>query len=154
MKRMLVMATVAVALAGCGGGSDSGSSTSDFKKDFAKLDVQLKATGLAVGRAFQTAKGKTDAQVARDFDRVSNQVGAINDKLGKLTAPDAVKDDYETLQTNLSAIEGDLSDVAADARNHDAAKAKKDAATRVRDAAKIKPVANRVRKAVGLKQSP
>jgi hypothetical protein len=85
---------------------------------------------------------------------VTARLGRVNEKLAAVDTPDELKDDYAALRKQLDVVHDDLADVAGAARAHQADAARSASEKTVRDSARIKVLANRVRKAVGLKTSP
>ena len=154
MKRLLALALLAVAaLAGCGGGDDS-PSTADFKKDFAPLDAKLKAAGRQMAVVFQTSGEKTDAELTKEITAVESRLSAVNKDLHGVKASDEIKDDYAKLLGILDGLEKDVSNLATAVSRHDPTASKAGAQQVVRDSVKVKAVANRVRRAAGLKPTP
>ena len=153
MKRTLVLLALAALAAGCGGGDDS-PSTADFKKDFAPLDAKLKAAGRQMAVVFQTSGEKTDAELTKEITAVESRLSAVNKDLHGVDASDEIKDDYTKLLGILDGLEKHLSSLATSVSSHDAARSKAGAEQIVRDSIKVKAVANRVRRAAGLKPTP
>jgi hypothetical protein len=141
-----------VLFAGCGGSSGD-SSKDDFKKQFAPVDTELKAEGRDVAKAFETAKGKTDAELADAFDRLATRLDASISKLKAIKPTDALKADYARLQKQFTQVHKDLDDIASAARAHNAGTARTATERAVSDSAVIKKTANKVRKALGLDET-
>jgi hypothetical protein len=155
MRRTALSATVLLAvLAGCGGSSSSGTSTADFKKQYAPIDAQLKAAGTELGTAFKNATKKTDAQLAAELDAVTAHLDAATAKLAKLDPPNKVKDDFASARKQFDQVHADLVELTAAVRAHSSPRSKAGAEKTVSDSAVLKPTLNRIRRAVGLKESP
>ena len=155
MKRALLAVSAVALLAGCGGGGgDDSPSKAEFKKDFAPLDTQLKAAGAEMATVFRESAQKTDVQLSKEINSVVTHLGAVTPKLADLKAPDEIKSEYAKLNTILAGLQKDVAGLAAAVAAHDAPSSKTGAQQIIRDSVKVKAVANRVRRAVGIAPTP
>ena len=89
---MLIAALLGAGLlAGCGG-DDEGDKQEEVKKtfeeDYKPLNDDLIALGDEVGRAVNTAEGKSDAALATQFTRLGEETQEIKRKLDELEPPE------------------------------------------------------------------
>jgi hypothetical protein len=119
----LLAALLALSLvAGCGG--DSGPSKDEYAKGYKPINDEFVALGREVGTTVQTAKGQTDAALARKFSDQATQVGGLKARLEQLDPPDDYKSDHDKLVAAMGLVHADLVKISTTAGAHDAAGAK------------------------------
>ena len=137
-RRALVgaLAALALGLAGCGG--DDGASAEDFKRDFAQVNDQILAIGDDIGNGISSARGETDAELAREFAGLAKRARAAKTRLDGLEPPEDLEDERDRLSAALERGAADLTDIAAAARTHDAKAARSATQRLVRDSPPIR----------------
>lgn len=149
MRRPLITALSAVALlavplAGCG------KSTEDkFAEDYKPLNAKLLKLGDDLGKSVNTARGKSDEQVASDFSRLSKQFKSLRTDIADLEAPDKLKGDSKKLTTALGAVEKDVSSISAAGKSGDPQAARQAARKLAADAQQVNTAQNKLAKATG-----
>jgi hypothetical protein len=117
----LLALVVALVAAGCGGGGDSKTSTTDSKAEYGK---QLAAATAQLQKTFgdisdQTGSNTSSAQIAARLDRGADAIDQSADKFAAITPPAAAKDAHGKLVTGLHEIADQLRKAAAAARDND-----------------------------------
>src|SRR5947199_295548 len=118
LKLSLALLAAAVPLAGCGGGSSSSDQTSTFKKAFQPIEVQLQATGQAVGSALQQAPSGTDQQLSAAFKGLASRWQGQVNRLKALNPPAKVSADFKKMTGAATRFESDLTAISAAAATH------------------------------------
>ena len=145
----LVATLLAIALAGCGGGS-SAPSLSSFKHGFAASKVQFRQLGADLGTSFQKATTRTDAQLAAEFDKLSARAKAQVARMRKLDPPAKFRPEMHQFISGLSSLAGDLARIARAANAHDVKTARVATTALLTDAATVKSADNKLTAQLGL----
>lgn len=145
----LVATLLAIALAGCGGGSSAPSMTS-FKHGFAASKVQFRQLGADLGTSFQKATTRTDAQLAAEFDKLSARAKAQVARLRKLDPPAKFRPEMHRFVSGLSSVARDLARIARAADAHDVKTARVATTALLTDAATVKSADNKLTAQLGL----
>ena len=143
--------TAAVAMAGCGSGKSS-TSTSQvaFKTGFAGSQKDFRKLGTDIAKDITGAGARTDAQLSREFTALAARAKQQASQLSDLKVPAKYSQRVASLVAGFRGLEADLSKISTAATNHDASSA--EAATRalLTHAAKIKTADVSLSKALGL----
>jgi hypothetical protein len=128
MKRPFLLALVAALLAlgllaGCGGDDDNGNGGDDasaqkeaFDEAYGPINDDLLKTGNDVGTTINTARGKTNAELAVAFRALAARADAIKEKLDALEAPEEYKEDQQALSASVEVVARDLEEISDAAR--------------------------------------
>lgn len=155
-RRLLCAAAMVVGLglAGCGSSKPSSTTASQvaFKAGFATSQKEFRKLGTDLAKDITGAGARTDAELAKEFNRLATRAGQQADQLAALHAPAKYATRVSSLVAGFHGMKGDLAKIATAATNHDASSA--EAATRqlLTDAAKIKTADVSLSKALGLPQ--
>ena len=129
MKRPILLMLLALLLgagllAGCGGDDDGGGDTASQKEQFDEgykpINDEFVAVGNDVGQAVQTAKGKSNQELATTFGSLATRVLALKDRLTDLDPPDEYKADADRLARSMDVVAADLSAISDAAERGDA----------------------------------
>jgi hypothetical protein len=180
---VVAIALLAIALAGCGSSSKTSSSaspsssasassstatssatttssstagtgsTGSFKSGFAADKVQFAALGANLQKALTQAGSKTDAQLATELSKLSDQAKSQAQKLSQLNPPAKYKATLDTLVNSLNAVAADLKSISDAAAKHDASAAKSATQKLVADAATVKASDTQLTSGLGLPAS-
>jgi hypothetical protein len=146
---------VGLALAGCGSGKSSSTTTSQvaFKAGFATSQKEFRKLGTDLAKDITGAGARTDAELAKEFNRLATRASQQADQLAALHAPAKYATRVSSLVAGFHGMKADLSKISTAATNHDASSA--EAATRqlLTDAAKIKTADVSLSKDLGLPQA-
>lgn len=122
---VLLSLTVLAAFAAAGCGGDSSEDKADaFKEDYKPLNQELIDVGGQLGTALQGAKGKTNDQLATQFDELASDLGGVGDKIADLEAPDDLQADVDALTEEIADGEDTLKEISTAARAGDPAAAR------------------------------
>jgi hypothetical protein len=163
MRRLIPVGLIigALALAGCGGSSSSGTtstssepSTSAFTSAFKVQKAKLKALGEAVGAGVTGAAHKTDAELTAEFKILASRATELSGALGQLEAPAKFRGDLATLQSSLTQVAGTLHSIEAAAAAHDAGAAKAGGEAIVAEAEQVKSDDNALSSKLSIPTSP
>jgi hypothetical protein len=122
---MLIAALLGVGLvAGCGG-DDGPSAKEQFEKDYGEVNDDLLSLSEEVGTAVNTARGKSDAQLATQFASLGERTQEVRGDLDELDPPEEYQDLTERLSKAIDVVATDLTEIgeAADANDATAARA-------------------------------
>ena len=157
-RAVLVAALAAALLAGCGSSSKSSSTsttktdaTATFKSGYQPLVNQLKNTTIAVGHAVQTAKSKTDAQLAAKFKSLGGQWQNELSRLETLQPPPRMAVNFNTLKGAATRVESDLTAITSAAATHQAQPARQATVSLINDALATKDAAGKLNQQLGIK---
>jgi hypothetical protein len=180
---IVAIALLAIVLAGCGSSSKTSSSappsssasassstaatsstttsssaagtgsTGSFKSGFAADKVQFAALGANLQKALTQAGSKTDAQLATELSKLSDQAKAQAQKLSQLSPPAKYKTTLDNLVNSLNSVAADLKAISVAATKHDATAAKSATEKLVADATKVKASDTQITKGLGLPAS-
>jgi hypothetical protein len=139
----VLCAVVVIAAVGCGS-SDS----KKFVDDYNKVVKKNSTLASDVGSAITGAPGKTDAQLAKQFDDLAARTRREADDLDKLSPPDSAGDELDALVKDLRPAAGHLSDVASAARAHSSSKARTATQALVNDSEALAKEEDALKKAV------
>ena len=109
-------------LAGCGGDDDNGggdeaaSQKEEFDEAYKPINDDLLKTGNDVGRTIQTARGKSNAELAVSFRALSARADEIKEKVDALEAPEEYREDQQKLSAAVEVVAGDLEEISDAAR--------------------------------------
>ena len=111
---LLVLAAGAVTLTGCGE-----SEKDKFAEQYKPLNDRLLKVGRDLGTALQTARGKSNRQLSRQFAAFALRLQALNKGVRKLEAPSDLEDDRKELATQIDATVENLEAISGAAANND-----------------------------------
>jgi hypothetical protein len=108
--RVLAVALSALALAivGCGGGSDQ----EHYGKDVQAVNRDLSQLGRIVARAVFGARGKSNSQFRREFSGYADRVQKIQGDLARLHPPSRLSDEQDRLVSALRRLQRSLQRMA------------------------------------------
>jgi len=109
-RRLLAVLALGVLIGGCG---EVQGFLDDY--DLATRPLARVATDISVA-----ATAEDDAAAAREFERVADDTGQVNQRLNELDAPDAAKAEFEDVKAAVRRLERHLRQAAAAARKGDA----------------------------------
>ncbi len=116
LSALLAVVVAAGAVAGCG---DSGSSSTvptkaEYKKTYAALNSDINALGLAISTAFNKSSGKSNKQIAKEFNDLADRTRATSKKIDGATPPadPAIQKQQALLVTGLKVAADDLQAIA------------------------------------------
>jgi hypothetical protein len=124
--RVVVIALGALALvvAGCGGQSKQES----YRKEFQPLNRSLVQLGKQVGVGLQTASGKSDARLKREFAGYADRLGVLQGDFARLDPPDKLAGEQKALIRNIGRVQRSLHGIELAAARHNFKAAKRAAA--------------------------
>jgi hypothetical protein len=111
----IALSALAIAVAGCGGGS----SESSYREDFQPVNRSLVRLGQSVGQALRAARGKSDAQIGREFGGYADRLGKIQKDLDDLNPPDKLAREQDGLVRAVGRARRALRGIANAARHKD-----------------------------------
>ena len=141
---VLVCIVAAATAAGCGGGDDS----NDFRSGYNKVVREFSSLPNDIGAAVRGASAKSDAALAREFNRLAARVSQEAAEMKKLNPPDGAKDEFDAFVAGLSRLGDDLTRIADAARAHSSKDAKSGAEALVHDSESLTKQENSLKKAV------
>lgn len=122
-RRWLALTLIAVVVGGAGGlGAGllaKDDQTDAFGDDFRAASARVVALGEDVREAVFGAAGKTDAQLARDFQRLAAQTRTAEDDVGRLRPPASMRPRVASFRAALRRLGDDLERIARASRRHD-----------------------------------
>ena len=120
MRRLivLVLAVIALPVAGCG--DDGDSSSDEYAKGFKPVNQRILDLGQKVGGSIQSARTKSDKRIAREFGSHARQLGEIRRDLQALEPPSDLKATHDQLVQALGETRGTLEDIENAAKKSDA----------------------------------
>ncbi len=101
-------------LVACGGDDDEA-----FKEEYNRAVRPLSELNSDIGSSIGGAAGKSNDEIAKEFDTLADKARQTRDNLAELDPPDDAKDAFDQLLTSLEAGTDDLAAVAAAAREAD-----------------------------------
>ncbi len=119
-----LMIVASFALVACGGGEDN-----QFKEDYNEAVKPLSELNSDIGNSIGTAAGKSNNELANEFNKLADKAQQTRDNLSELDPPDDAKEEFDKLLSSLQDGTDDLKAVATAAREGDpqaAAKASQD----------------------------
>jgi len=149
MRNKLACGVVAIAIgiAGCGGGGDD--ETDSFSDAYKPVNADLLAFSTDLSRTAQGASGKSDAQLAREYDGLATDLEAINRRVENLDPPQDLKDELDAMTRDLDSTVGAIEDIAAAARRNDARAAREATRALLVASAKVNQNQNKLADATG-----
>jgi predicted nucleic acid-binding Zn-ribbon protein len=100
---------ILVALTGIAVGAGCGEDQRDaYADDFQSLSRRLVALGEEVELSIQTASGKSDEQLQREFDKLADRLGRLRRELDGLDPPDDLASTQKELVEAMDAVEAAL----------------------------------------------
>lgn len=149
----LAGALSAVAIGLCGCGSSAGPSLSAFKRGFASDKAQFRQLGADLGSALEGARGKSDSQVAAEFETLSARVRQQADRLRGLNPPPGYKAGLGQLAAGFGMVSADLHAFAAAARASNLSEARAAGTTFLHDVARVRLADRSLTGRLGLPQT-
>jgi hypothetical protein len=140
--------SAALALAGCGGSSDT---TAKFKSGYNGIRGQLDQTGQAIAAELTKAPKQTDAQVASNFQSLAHRFGSQVSQAAKLKPPASLTKDWTDVIRSATRIEADLLAVATAARSHNSSLAQSAGTSLARNAQALTTAVAPIKSKLGLK---
>jgi len=119
-----LMIVASFALVACGESEDN-----QFKEDYNEAVKPLSELNSDIGNSIGTAAGKSNSELANEFNKLADKAQQTRDNLSELDPPDDAKDEFDKLLSSLQDGTDDLKAVATAAREGDpqaAAKASQD----------------------------
>ena len=123
----LALCALAIALGGCGGQSKQDS----YRKDFEPLNRSLVQLGKDIGRGLQSAPGKSDRRLGREFAGYAGRLGALRRRIAALDPPDKLRGDQRALVRTVGRVDASLRGIELAAAHHDAGVAQRSTAALV-----------------------
>lgn len=119
-----LMIVASFALVACGGSEDN-----QFKEDYNEAVRPLSELNSDIGNSIGTAAGKSNNELANEFNKLADKAQQTRDNLSELDPPDDAKEEFDKLLSSLQDGTDDLKAVAQAAKDGDpqaAAKASQD----------------------------
>ena len=119
-----LMIVASFALVACGESEDN-----QFKEDYNEAVKPLSELNSDIGNSIGTAAGKSNNELANEFNKLADKAQQTRDNLSELDPPDDAKEEFDKLLSSLQDGTDDLKAVATAAREGDpqaAAKASQD----------------------------
>lgn len=142
---------VAAVLAGCGG--SSGPSLSAFKSGYAALPASHAQFGAALGKAVETAPQKTNAQLATEFQQLSNRASREAARLRRLDPPARYRAQLNRVITGFGTVRTDLHAISVAAATGDVTGARNTTIRLFKDADHTRTLDRALTAELGLRQS-
>src|SRR5262245_49771376 len=102
------------ALVACGESEDN-----QFKEDYNEAVKPLSELNSDIGNSIGTAAGKSNDQLANEFNKLADKAQQTRDNLSELEAPGDAKDEFDKLLSALQDGTDDLKSVAKAAKDGD-----------------------------------
>jgi hypothetical protein len=144
------VATVALALTGCGGGGSGDVSRAAFKSGFATSQKQFRQLGTTLASDITGAGAKTDAALATQFTALAARARRQAAQLATLKAPAQYDSRLKRLVAGFRSLTTDLTQISTAATKHDAKTAEAATKTLFAHATTIKSADAALSKALGL----
>ena len=119
-----LMIVASFALVACGESEDN-----QFKEDYNQAVKPLSELNSDIGNSIGTAAGKSNNELANEFNKLADKAQQTRDNLSELDPPEDAKEEFDKLLSSLQDGTDDLKAVATAAREGDpqaAAKASQD----------------------------
>jgi uncharacterized phage infection (PIP) family protein YhgE len=119
-----LMIVASFALVACGESEDN-----QFKEDYNQAVKPLSELNSDIGNSIGTAAGKSNSELANEFNKLADKAQQTRDNLSDLDPPDDAKEEFDKLLSSLQDGTDDLKAVAQAAKDGDpqaAAKASQD----------------------------
>ena len=119
-----LMIVASFALVACGESEDN-----QFKEDYNEAVKPLSELNSDIGNSIGTAAGKSNNELANEFNKLADKAQQTRDNLSELDPPDDAKEEFDKLLSSLQDGTDDLKAVAQAAKDGDpqaAAKASQD----------------------------
>ena len=100
----VALSALAIAAAGCGGESKQES----YRKEFQGVNRSLVQLGLAVRQGFQTAPGKSNGRLRREFGDFADRLHKIRGDLDGLDPPSRLASEQGAVLRAMARVEGGL----------------------------------------------
>jgi hypothetical protein len=144
-------------LAGCGG--DDGPSKEEeaaevkeeFSEGFKPINDDFLALGERVGRAVQTARGKENSELTREFGEIADEVRELRTRLERLEAPPEWEADKKRLSAAMALVGDDTRQISVAAATGDADKARTEAQQLVRHSVEVRTARRALARKTGAK---
>lgn len=111
----LALLVLALPLAACGE-----SETDKYVDDYKPLNDKLLEVVSDVGRATEGFESKSDAALEKQFTALSARLEDVNKEIAALDTPADLQDEAKALNDKLTAMTGDVEDLANAAGDNDA----------------------------------
>jgi hypothetical protein len=112
------LAALALTVAGCGGGSGQ-NDVGSYRQDFLPLNRSLVALGKQVGAGLQTARGKSDARLEREFGAYADRLTGLQKDFARLHPPQKLAREQKDLVRTIGRVQRSLRGIARASRRHD-----------------------------------
>lgn len=113
-----LLAGFSLALAACGGDDDNA-----FKEDYNRAVKPLSELNADIGSSIGGAGGKSNDEIAKEFDNLAAKAQQTRDNLADLDPPEGAEEQFDELLSSLQTGTEDLRAVAAAAKEADPAAA-------------------------------
>jgi hypothetical protein len=155
----LLSALLAVGLlAGCGGDDDGGGKDDEaaevkeeFSKGYRPINDEFLALGARVGRAVQTAKGKSNSELTTEFGEIADEVRELRTRLDALEAPPELEAGQKRLSAAMALVGDDTRQISVAAATGDAEKARTEAQQLVRHSVEVRTARRALARETGAK---
>jgi hypothetical protein len=141
-------ASAAIALAGCGGSSDT---TAKFKSGYNAVRGPLDQTGQQIVGELKKASNETNSQVEAAFQSLAGRWGGEVTRLGKLTPPSDIQTDWNKVIQTATRIEADLLGVATAAKTNSTSLAQRSTTSLARNIYALQAAVAPIKTKLGLK---
>jgi hypothetical protein len=126
VKRTRLAATIGLACAlALAFGACGESEENEFKEDYNAAVRPLSELSADIGDSISGAGGRSNDQIAREFERLADKAQQARDNLGQLEPPDEATESFDMLLAALARGARDLRAVAEAARDGDPAAARR-----------------------------
>ena len=143
----LFVTAAAIALAGCGESEED-----EFKGDYRPINDELVSIGGDLGMAIETARGKTNAQIARQFGDIARDVAVQNEKLKELEPPDELEDELARMTSGFDDVVAALERIETASKANDADAVRTATVDLVTRSQKVSKAQNRLAAETGAEQ--
>ena len=122
LSKCLALSAVAgaLAVAGCGSSSDEGPSAEDAQKEYAQVSDNLTDFGAKLQAEVASIPGKSDAELAPEFDALAQEANKQIMALKEIEVPEDVTEARDNLADAIGDGVDDLKAIADAGKTHDA----------------------------------
>jgi hypothetical protein len=156
----LLAALLAVGLlAGCGdddggnggGGDEAAEVKREFEQGYRPINDEFLALGAEVGKAVETARGKSNSELTRTFGGFADRVRDLRARLDALEPPPELEADRKRLSAAMALVGDDVRQISVAAATGDAAKAREEAQQLVRHSVEVRTARRALARKTGAK---